>query len=573
MNYPHRVWGFACLCTALIALPTSLFAQSSKPAASPVLDTIETELHRNFEALKKQETPAYFLSYEVIDTDNVSVSSSYGALMQSNAGHRRIAHLDLRVGDYALDNTHQLRGRAAMPIPAISPAVLPVEDDPAAIRAALWRETDRRYKQAATQLAGAKANAEVAVEQEDKSGDFSREKAEQAIEPIVQLHIDRKAWEDKIRRYTAPFHRYGDLFNSTATLTAERQTRWLVSSEGARIQTSSTVYRLFIEATSKAEDGMDLPRYESYVALTPQGLPDDATVLKAVSKMIADLQALRVAPVIDPQTVPAILSGRATAVFFHEVLGHRLEGHRQKNENEGQTFKKMVGQQILAPFLSVTFDPTAKRYGGVDLAGSYEFDDEGMKARPVVAVKDGVLESFLMSRSPIAGFPNSNGHGRAQPGLAPVARQSNLMILNSKPISRGALKKQLLALIQEQHKPYGLLFDDIQGGFTLTGRAVPNAFNVLPVMVYRVYPDGKEELVRGVDLVGTPLTVFSKIVAADDEIAVFNGFCGAESGQVPVSASGPAILISQVEVQKKAKSQERPPILPAPLASERGGTK
>jgi len=318
---------------------------------------------------------------------------------------------------------------------------------------------------------------------------------------------------------------------------------------------------------------MELPRYESFAALNPKDLPDDAAVLKAVDKMIADLKALREAPVVDPYTGPAILSGRATAVFFHEVFGHRIEGHRQKNENEGQTFKKMVGQPVLPAFLSVDFDPTLKHYAGVDLVGSYEFDDEGVRARPLVAVKDGVLENFLMGRSPIEGFPNSNGHGRAQAGFEPVARQSNLVIVNSKPISRDELKKQLIAQIKEQNKPFGLFFDDIQGGFTLTGRTIPNAFNVIPVMVYRVYPDGKEELVRGVDLVGTPLTVFSKILAADDEKAVFNGICGAESGQVPVSASGPGILISQIEVQKKSKSQERPPILPAPFAAAQGGAK
>jgi predicted Zn-dependent protease len=288
--------------------------------------------------------------------------------------------------------------------------------------------------------------------------------------------------------------------------------------------------------------------------------------MKAVDKMIVDLKALRNAPVVDPYTGPAILSGRATAVFFHEVFGHRIEGHRQKNEAEGQTFKKMVGQPVLPNFLSVDFDPTVKSYAGVDLVGSYKFDDEGVKARPVVAVKDGVLENFLMSRTPVDGFPSSNGHGRAQPGLVPVARQSNLIIVNSKPMPREQLKKMLIAEMKKQGKPFGLFFDDIEGGFTLTGRTIPNAFNVLPVMVYRVYPDGREELVRGVDLVGTPLTVFSKIVAADDEKAVFNGICGAESGGVPVSASGPAILISQIEVQKKDKSQESAPILPAPAA-------
>jgi len=560
------------LCLGAISLAQISLAQTV--AASPVLTAAKTELDRNFDELKKQPVPAYYLSYEIIDTNSEVVSSSFGALMHSNDGHHRVAHIDLRVGDYALDNTHQVRGRLALGGGAgIASVALPVEDDPLAIRQALWRDTDRRYKRAMTQFAAVQTNNEVKVEQEDKSADFSHEKPEQAVEPIPAMHVDKKAWEEKVRKYTAPFHRYGDLFNATATFMADQETRWFVSSEGSMIQTSTTYYRLFIEASSKAPDGMELPRYESFAALNPKDLPDDAAVLKAVDKMIADLKALREAPVVDPYTGPAILSGRATAVFFHEVFGHRIEGHRQKNENEGQTFKKMVGQPVLPAFLSVDFDPTLKHYAGVDLVGSYEFDDEGVRARPLVAVKDGVLENFLMGRSPIEGFPNSNGHGRAQAGFEPVARQSNLVIVNSKPISRDELKKQLIAQIKEQNKPFGLFFDDIQGGFTLTGRTIPNAFNVIPVMVYRVYPDGKEELVRGVDLVGTPLTVFSKILAADDEKAVFNGICGAESGQVPVSASGPGILISQIEVQKKSKSQERPPILPAPFAAAQGGAK
>jgi len=543
-----------CMCTGM----------ADAQAVSPVLTAAKTELDRNFAELKKQPVPAYYMSYEILDANNVTVASTFGALMHSNTTHRRLAQIDVRVGDYALDNTHRMRGTGATTPNLPSTIALPVEDDPLAIRTALWNETDKGYKKAMTQLAAAQANNEVKVAQEDKSDDFSHEQPETSVDPVVAMRVDRKVWEEKTRKYSAPFHRYGDLFNATAIFTADQDVERFVASDGSTIQTSTTYYRLFIEATAKAADGMELPRYESYAALSPEGLPDDATVLKAVDKMIADLKALRNAPVVDPYTGPAILSGRATAVFFHEVFGHRIEGHRQKNESEGQTFKKMVGQPVLPTFLSVDFDPTMKTYGGVDLVGSYKFDDEGVKARPVVAVKDGVLESFLMGRTPVEGFPSSNGHGRAQPGLVPVARQSNLIILNSKPMSREQLKKMLIAEMKKQGKPFGLLFDDIEGGFTLTGRTIPNAFNVLPVMVYRVYPDGREELVRGVDLVGTPLTVFSKIIAADDEKAVFNGICGAESGGVPVSASGPAILLSQIEVQKKEKSQESAPILPAP---------
>jgi TldD protein len=554
----------------------AIAANAGPPSAQgepPMLTIARAELYRDFESLKKQSIAPYYLSYEIIDSNSTAVSASFGALLHSASVHRRFAHVDVRVGDYSFDNTHPIRGRDLGVGGRISSVTLPLEDDATATKAALWYETDKRYKRALAQLTAVQANNQVKVEQDDKSGDFSHEKSEQFIAPVPKVSIDQKMWEQKVRRYTEPFQRHDNLYNATATMSADQEVRWFVASDGTAIQTFTIYYRLVISASSKAADGMELPRYESFAAVTPQGLPDDATVLKAVNKMISDLEALSKAPLADPYTGPAILSGRASAVFFHEVFGHRIEGQRQKGDSEGQTFKKMVGQPVLPPFLSVTFDPTLKRYGEVDLLGSYIFDDEGVRGRPVIVVKDGVFENFLMSRSPITGFDSSNGHGRAQAGFDPVARQSNLVILNSKPVSRDELKKTLIEQITQQGKPFGLFFDDIQGGFTITGRTMPNAFNVLPVMVYRIFPDGREELVRGVDLVGTPLTVFSKIVAADDEKAVFNGICGAESGSVPVSASGPAVLISQIEVQKKAKSQERPPILPAPFASVPGGTR
>ena len=405
--------------------------------------------------------------------------------------------------------------------------------------------------------------------QDDQSADFSRETPEHFSEPITDVQVNRAAWEDKIRKYTAPFAQYTNIYRATAYFAATAETRWYVNSEGTVIQTSQPGFQLFIVANTKASDGMELPRYESYFGFTEKNLPDDATVLKAVDKMIHDMEALRVAPVVDPYTGPAILSGRASGVFFHEIFGHRVEGQRQKNSDDAQTFKQKIGQPVLAAGFSVYFDPTTHRLGNTDLAGSYAYDNQGVKARRVTVVENGVLKTFLMSRKPVNGIPQSNGHGRGQVGLPPVARQSNLIVEVAPSAVQPDLKKLLIAEITKQGLPYGLLFDDIEGGFTFTGRTIPNAFNVLPLMVYRIFPDGREELVRGADLIGTPLTTFSKIVAADKNVAVFNGVCGAESGGVPVSASSPAIFVSQIEVQKKAKSQERIPILPAPF--EGGG--
>ena len=561
MRSPHRGLLFPTLLVA-----ASILAGHPVRGATPVLDAMKEELQRSVETLSKQPTPLYYLSYEVTGNRRYSVRASFGNITGSSEGENAVADVDLRVGSPELDNTHSIRGDSFANFPRYAYQQAPL-GDPEALRSILWRRTDQQYKAAVERLAKVRANVQVKVEEEDQAGDFSAEPAQKWLEEPLPLDFDRSPWEEKLRRYTAPFSGSGHIYSANATLSANAETRWYVNSEGSEIRTSQSYYRLMIMAYTKAEDGMELPRYESFFSFTPEGLPDDSEVLETVQEMIADLEALREAPLVDPYTGPAILSGRASGVFFHEILGHRLEGHRQKRENEGQTFKKMVNQKVLPETFSVIFDPTVRRRESMDLVGAYRYDNEGVKARRVPVIEKGVLKNFLMSRTPIEGFSRSNGHGRKQAGLAAVARQSNLFVEVGRTHSREELKAMLIESLKREDKPFGLYFRDVQGGFTFTGRTIPNLFNVLPVMVYRIYADGREELVRGVDLIGTPLTAFSKITAADDRIESFNGICGAESGGVPVSSVSPAILVSQIEVQKKEKSPERLPILPPPWES------
>ena len=536
-----------------------------------VLTAMKTELDRSMKILGEQPIPPYFLSYEITERKTISAGASFGALTGSGESHGRMLDIDLRVGDYALDNTRPLREQNSISFSNFNLSQVPVENDIDAIRALLWSETDKRYKQALEELTTVQTNVQVKVEAEDKAGDFSREEPSKGVETERPIEADLATWEQKLERYTEPFARYGEFHDARASFSAGTETRWFVNSDGSEIQTTETLYRLFVSASTKADDGMVLPLYKSYTGLTPDGLPDDETVERDVAQMIDTLRALREAPLVEPYTGPAILAGEASGVFFHEILGHRLEGHRQKLEDEGQTFKKLLNERVLPENFSVHFDPTMTQHGGTDLVGTYRFDNQGVKARRVTVIDKGILKSFLLSRRPIDGFPNSNGHGRKQAGYRPVARQSNLIVEVADPLTTDELKAELVAAIEAEGKPFGLRFEAIQGGFTTTGRFMPNSFNVTPLVVYRVYPDGREELVRGVDLIGTPLTTFSRVAAGDDQIAVFNGTCGAESGGVPVSAASPSILVSQIEVQKKEKSQDRPPLLPAPLGDDRLG--
>jgi predicted Zn-dependent protease len=534
---------------------------------------MEQELNRSFQNLKKTPAPPYFLSYQLTDNRAIQISAASGALTASTDQTTRLLDLDLRVGDYSLDNTHPLREAGGFGdfSEQLERQKMPLENDPEALRVALWRETERKYRSAVQALQKVKANVQVKVEAEDRSGDFSHEPADNYSEPLAPFSSNTAAWEQKMRLFTAPFALHKEIIENSAEVIAEVETRRYVNSDGSQIRISSPFYRIIISATAKADDGMELPLHQTYMSFRPDGLPDDAAIVNDVGHMIETLLALIKAPLAEPYTGPAILSGRASAVFFHEIFGHRIEGQRQKNENEAQTFKKKINQAVLPDFLSVYSDPTMKSLGGTELVGYYPYDDEGVKARRVTVVDKGILKNFLMSRATIEGFDHSNGHGRRQQGYKVVARQSNLQVESSKQVSRAELKKLLIEQIKAAGKPYGLFFDDIEGGFTFTQRVLPNAFNVRPTVVYRIYPDGKEELVRGVDLIGTPLIAFSKIIAADDQVAVFNGVCGAESGWVPVSASSPGLLVSQIEVQRKEKSQERAPILPPPPAARGNG--
>lgn len=528
-----------------------------------LLDTLQQELGRNFSALKdKGDPPPYYLGYSAVEMETDFVSATFGSLTTQNRNHLRYLDVTVRVGSPDLDNYHRTAADRQI---STGGASLPVQDGPAAIRRAAWLETDRAYKQAAQRLIQIKTNQQVNVEREDASADFSKEEASQYSENTPKIKFNAAEWAPRIRKLSARFSNYPGILNSGVAVQVQRETKYIVNSEGTRVQIGRVFAQISIRARAKASDGMDLSVYDSFEAEDPAKLPKDEVILASIDKAGSDLTGLLRAPLVDPFVGPAILSGRASGVFFHEIFGHRIEGHRQKDEAEGQTFTKSVNAPVLPDFLTVVFDPTRKSAAGTFLNGTYAYDDEGVKARSVVSVDKGVLKTFLMSRSPIKNIPASNGHGRRQPGYDIVARQSNLIVESAKAVPEAKLRAMLIEELKKQNKPYGLYFSRITGGYTTTGRRGLQAFTVIPLIVYKVFADGRpDELVRGVDIVGTPLTSFAKIMATSDSPEVFNGVCGAESGNVPVSAVSPAILISEIEIQRKDRSQDRPPLLPRP---------
>jgi len=526
-----------------------------------LLSTMQQELKRAQGELGKLDPAPYFTSYSVYDQRVFMVAASEGGLLTSNQLRRRSADVIMRVGTPALDNAHQeSRGSA------ISTGVLPLNDDGPALARVLWQLTYGEYRKASKAYLNVKTKTQVNAKEEDTSPDFSQESPQSHADyKQIGADVDRATLEKMVRQYSGLFRKYQHVYSSMVYLIVQRTEFHFVSSEGTHVVAPSAVVRLAIEAETRAEDGMDLVRVETFQGEGVNQLPSGQEIAAKVEKVASDLKDLRAAPVAEPFDGPALLSGRSAAVFFHEVLGHRLEGQRQRGEQEGQTFTKKVNQSVLPQFLTVVDDPTEHTLNGVDLTGWYEFDDEGIPASRVEVIKEGVLRNFLMSRAPIKGFGKSNGHGRAQAGLMPVGRQGNLIVSSSNHVKDADLRQKLLEEIKRQGKPYGLFFDDIEGGFTLTQRALPQAFQVLPIMVWRVYADGRpDELVRGVDIVGTPLAAMNRILLTGEKTEVFNGICGAESGSVPVAAAAPAMLFSEIEVQKRAHSLNRPPILPPP---------
>jgi TldD protein len=553
--------------TALLAMACTCYAANRPPQKGgdpAVLTAMQQELDRSFTTLSKADPPAYFLSYTVSDRQYADVSGSNGALLSSTADRGRWLETQTRVGSYQLDDTHKLPNQQPSWTSPGTAATL--DDDIPVLRREIWRETDEQYRAAVQALIKVKTSQQVQVQTaEGAAADFSHEQPQTYLGPRVEINVDRKPWEERVRRYTAEFSKSPAVLNSIATFTALATDQYQVNTEGTKLAFGQIHYRLELFVQSKAPDGMDIERYANFDWLDPKDAPDEKTIFASIHKLIGETEALDKAPLVDPYAGPALLTGRAAAVYFHEVFGHRAEGFRQKDINEGQTFTSKIGQQIFPDFISIKDDPTEKTLNGEMLLGYYPYDDEGVPAQDVHLVDNGVLKTFLMGRSPLINIPHSNGHGRRQLGYAPVARQGNLIVTSTNTMTDAQLRAKLIELIKRQDKPFGLLIDDIAGGFTFTGRGNPQAFQVQPLVVYKVFADGRpDELVRGVDIVGTPLVSLTKIVATGDKQEIFNGYCGAESGSVPVSAAAPAMLISEMEVQKKETSTDRPPILPPP---------
>lgn len=546
-----------------LAFPSFIKSQEGR-SDMVVIKAMKEELNRSWEKLRldNYESP-YFISYQIKDNIYYSVKGKYGAIVSSDRDRTRRLFVDVRVGNYDFDNS--VMGKSGGSLPFQDASYVPVDNNVDAIRTVLWQVTDYTYKQALTQYFNKKASYVQKIK--DKTlPSFSREDVHSYYDPETALVFNPKEWEDKIREISVIYRDYRDLIDADISISAQKETIYFVNAEGTTYIKDEILYSINANVMTRAEDGRVLRNYRNLYFISPKDIPSTEEIESVVRGMIEETLRIRKAEVLSPLTVPAILEPEAAGIMFHEAVGHRLEGERQIDDKDGQTFKDRVGQKIIPTFLSVIDDPTIKRFNGTYVLGYYPFDDQGVPGQRTVLAKNGVLENFLLSRTPINEFYRSNGHGRASYGRAPMARMSNLIVKSDKEYTRDQLKKLLVEEVKRQNKPFGIIIEKMVGGETSTSSYNFQAFKATPLVVYKVDPKtGKETLVRGVEIVGTPLISVSKIIATANDYSVFNGFCGAESGYVPVSTIAPSVLISEIELQRTSDEKEKLPLLPPPF--------
>ena len=554
---------------ALLALLTT--AHAAEP--SSVEAALSDEMGRAMTVFEERGEPPYYVALAVEERDSTRITATAGTIMDSDT--QQAAHLDveLRVGSPELDSTHPLRGMSSLRDDSRRSVKLPVDPgEDYALRHAVWKELDARWRDAVERIVVVRSNQTVKVEEEIVAPDFELREPSVDRQEVVFESVDITAWEQTLERVSGRLDASPRVHRSRAVLQVENLRETFVDSEGTRLVHGGAWVRVGVSVGATAADGDELSIDRILSFRSVEGLPPEAELLaladEARELLVAQLDADRG----EPYSGPVLLDGRAAAVFFHEVLGHRVEGHRMKLDHEGKTFLEYVGRPILPPYIDIYDDPTLPELADHQLNGFYAYDDEGVPAQRAVIVEDGVFKGFLMGRSPLPEFPNTNGHGRRSTGKAPTSRMGNTIIEASVTVPRDELRDMLRAEVRAQGLEYGLYIEEIAGGFTMTGRVLPNAFNVRAITSWKVFADDRpDELIRGVDLVGTPLVAFGNIVAAGDDQGVFNGTCGASSGWVPVSAVSPTLLLREVELQLKEKGEDRPPLLPKPEGPPQGG--
>ncbi|HKN61670.1 MAG TPA: metallopeptidase TldD-related protein [Candidatus Acidoferrales bacterium] len=516
-------------------------ASAADASADPILAAMRQELDRSKSQLKMDNVLApYYIEYRLTDFEQYSAEAAFGALRENQRSHARSIRVVVRVGDYKQDSYYG---------PGVGAVDLaPLENDSIALRRQLWNATDSAYKRASEALAQKKATLRQYAS-DQPFDDFAHTTSSQSIEPLAKLDFDPKPWTEILEKSTALFRTDPKMETLSAGLRFRCMNEYFVNTEGTVTRHGYAVYTLTLAGATQATDGMTLERSPYYVAANIKEMPTAEQVQADAAKMVATLKALREAPVVDEDyRGPVLFSSDAATDIFYSMIGGNVLGVRPKPGDSARTtgdFASNYKGPVLPAFLSVVDDPTLKTFQGKTLTGSYDYDDEGVRAVKVPVIQDGVLVNYLMGREPIRDFPESNGHGRAAAAQAPSPTIGNLIVESKQPLSPEDLKKKLIEICSQEGKPFGYYVETLAG------------FN--PRLLYRVYADGHEELVRGAVFDELDArTLRHDLVAAGNDSLVSN-----RESAVPSTVIAPSFLIDELEVKrtdaKNAKLPEYPP--------------
>ena len=531
-------------------------AAAQQPAANadPLLRAMQAELDREkaLLVLPGMLRP-YFIEYRLDDLDSYEAVANYGALTREEAGRQRIVRVTVRIGDYVSDNSTS-KGDGTLEL-------APTDDNPEALRYALWVATDAAYK-SALRAYSAKQAALKQFQSEQTQHDFAEAKPIIHIAPVVTLDLDRDEWKRRIVEAsglyaTDPEVRSfaGQVQYSTANIRALALNRYLVNTEGTVVRQGYTGYDGAISVGGQAADGMRLARDNGTIAVDAKDLESAADFRKRTIEDLKSYEELRNAPVVsaDDYHGPVLFSGDAAADVMSHLFTPNIEADRPEMGTTARTtgaYSSSYKARVLPEMFSVTDNPLQAMFDGKPLLGAYAVDDQGVPAQSVAVVVNGTLENFVIGREPVRDFPTSNGHGRAAPGQAAHSRTSVLIFKASQPLSKDDLNKRLLDMAKQQgHDVYAV--ETLGGG------------ELLPRLLYRVHADGSRQLVRGAvfdELDSRSLR--SGIVAAGNDDYVSNSL-----GVVPQTTIAPSMLFDDITVKRATLEQEKlpyyaPPALP-----------
>jgi predicted Zn-dependent protease len=527
-------------------------------------------------AMAQMHIPGYprpfYLSYLVRDEEQWRIQAKYGSVIHDTYDRRRSAFTDVRVGSYRSD---QLREGGLhdndKEAESYNYVDLPYGGHVEGLRHGLWRLTDARYREAVESLLDKRSHALTYLDPHRGLPAFEKRDAVVDLDWRGFPSVDHEYWSRFVERASKTIRQYEQIKDSHVEFEADHACRVFVNSEGSRLVQCCPIWSLECYLWMLAADGNAFPWTIKHTVTDPAELPDGRRFAREIREAVRTLERVSKAPTIRSFCGPALLEPVPAGLLLHEAVGHRLEGNRLLSSEEGQTFRDSMGQMILPSFLSVRDDPRLDRIEGKSLVGHYRFDDEGVPAQSADLVKHGRLEGFLTTRTGIQRGHQSNGHARSRYHQRPISRMGVLVIEAEGGLGPSGLKQVLLEEIRRKKAPFGIRIIEASSGETATDAYNFQAFLGEINLAAKVYPDGREELIRGVNFVGTPLNGIHNIVAAGDRLEVDNAFCGAESGYVPVSTVSPAMVLSELELQSKPESPYTQFSLPMPWTDGKGG--